>query len=120
MRARLSGGSRLSSFRAGWATMRFQVMEELAEGYVLAAGDRAAAAREGAKFGGCRFLLGKACGNSEVRAERFADEFRAGPLFGLSQRLDALRHRAGQGDGQKSCGFLACHRYKLFTTNYRD
>src|SRR5216684_599102 len=93
MRARLSGCSRLSSFRAGCATMRFQVMEELVEGYVLAARDRAAAAREGAKFGGCRFLLGKACRNSEVRAERFADEIRASPLFGLSKRLNTRSHR---------------------------
>jgi hypothetical protein len=95
-------------------------MEELVEGYVFAAGDRTAATREGAKFGGCRFLLGKACRNSEVRAERFADEFRAGPIFGLSQCLDALRHRAGQGDGQKSRGLLVCHRYKLFITICRN
>ncbi len=84
-------------------------MKEMVKGHVLAAGDRAAATREGAKFGWCRLLLGKACRNGEVRAERFADEFRAGPMFGLSDRLDVIRHRAGQGDGEKGGRFLLGH-----------
>src|SRR5260370_41471045 len=98
MRARLSGGSRLSSFRAGWATMRFQVMEELVEGYVLAAGDRAAAAREGAKFGGRRLLPGTMCLNSEVSLGGFAVGVRARPLLRLcTVFLRPLRLLGGWG-----------------------
>lgn len=92
--------------------MRFQFIQELVQGYKLTSGDRAPATLEGAKFCRCCFLLWKSSRKRKVREERLPDELRAGPVFRLSDRLDVLRHSAGQGDCQKgSGGFVLSHCY---------
>src|SRR5208282_2587003 len=89
---------------------RLQFMEELVQGHVLTAGDGTAAALDSPQFGGGRFFFRELCRKSEVCAQRFADQLRTGPVLGLADCLDTLRHLPEKGDGKKGSGFAFAHR----------
>jgi hypothetical protein len=78
---------------------------ELLEGHVLAALKLDFGTFQCADFGGTCQVFREPPGESEVRAERFANQSRASPVFCFSSRFHLFKHLVGKRDGKDFMGF---------------